>query len=438
MITTPVVRADGSVISEEGYDDQTGLFLRLIGDAPAPIETYSQDDAVTAANRLLSVFSDFPFARSEHRAALLSYILTLLSRNAFEGPAPLFLFDANVRGSGKSLLVDLVSIITSGHDISRMCNPKDDEECRKRITALALGGDAAVMIDNVDGQLGCASLDAALTSTSWKDRKLGHSEIVELPLRISFAATGNNVMLGADTSRRVVHIRLESPEERPEEREGFRHADIRKHVRENRTQLLSDALTILSSFIKSGKPNQGLRAWGSFEGWSEVVRQTVVWCGQADPGLTRQELVDYSDREFIALQRLLAAWAEIDPRHSGLSVNDLLQKLSREPRKFASVRDAVLEIAPPTRGDLPTVRQLGNRFKHLRKRVVNGRFLDHREGRSRSSLWFVSTVVSRCGESDDSGESDSTTQTQLFHTKKSLEAETHSPDTPDSPTQGSE
>jgi hypothetical protein len=413
VITTPVVREDGSLINKPGYDEQTGLFFEPIDEVLQLPDNPSKDDAKEAANRLLDVFSDFPFARSEHRAALLAYILTLLSRQTFDGPSPLFLLDANVRGSGKSLIVDLVSIITSGHDISRMSNPKDDDECRKRITALALAGDRAALIDNVAGNLGCPSLDAALTSTQWKDRILGRSEIVELPLTVTWAATGNNVMLAADTSRRVVHIRLESPEERPEERDGFRHPNIRCHVRENRRALLTDALTIVSAFIKAGKPNQDLPPWGSFEGWSDVVRQAVVWCGLPDPGLTRQELVESSDREANALRQLLLSWAEIDPQGHGLSVGELLTKLAKSSQGFPVFRDALLEFAPPSKGDLPASRQLGKRLARFRKRVVTGRYLDYREGRARARFWFVGSVNKSSrqppeflnGDSDDSSDS---------------------------------
>jgi hypothetical protein len=45
------------------------------------------------------------------------------------------------------------------------------------------------------------------------------------PLRIIWYATGNNCQLKADTARRVCHIRLESPDERPElRRHKSRHS----------------------------------------------------------------------------------------------------------------------------------------------------------------------------------------------------------------------
>lgn len=47
---------------------------------------------------------------------------------------------------------------------------------------------------------------------------------------MSWFATGNNVQLGADTSRRVCHIRLESAKERPETRDDVKYEDLRDHV----------------------------------------------------------------------------------------------------------------------------------------------------------------------------------------------------------------
>jgi hypothetical protein len=358
------------------------------------------------------VFADFPFALLKHFSVLLAYLLTLLGRHAFAGPSPLILLDANVRGSGKTLLVDLVSIIFSGHEMSRMTNPGDDDEFRKRITALVMAGESTVLIDNIDGKFGCPSLDCALTSTSWKDRPLGRSEIVELPLRITWAATGNNIMLVGDASRRVACIRLKSLEERPEERKEFRHADIKGYVREHRTELLADALTILSAFINAGRPDQKLSSWGSFEGWSETVRQAVAWCGLPDPGLTRKELVESSDTEAIALRQFLQSWGEIDPDRNGLTCSEVLKKLAVAPDEYPAFRSALLELVPPQKDGLPSVRQLGNQFRRHRQRVLDGWQLDYDEERSRSRLWCVmavkpnqSTTEPQLGDTGDTDDS---------------------------------
>src|SRR5262249_27110304 len=142
-----------------------------------------------------------------------------------------------------------------------------------------------------------ASLDAALTGVVWKDRILGRSEIVEMPLVTTWAATGNNVVLGGDLSRRGCHIRLDSKLENPEERADFRHQELLRWVRQERPRLLAAALTILAAYCKAGRPDQRLKTWGSFGGWSGLVRQAIVWSGLPDPGETREELARSSDRE---------------------------------------------------------------------------------------------------------------------------------------------
>lgn len=111
---------------------------------------------------LLEAVEDFPFGSNVHKAAWLAGTLTPLGRYAFHGPAPLFLYDANVRGCGKSLLTDVTSIITAGRAMARMSLPRDDDETRKRITALAVAGEPEILIDNLPaGGFGSPSLDAA-------------------------------------------------------------------------------------------------------------------------------------------------------------------------------------------------------------------------------------------------------------------------------------
>ena len=166
--------------------------------------------------------------------------------------------------------------------------PRDDEEFRKRITALAIAAEPLVLIDNISGTLGSPSLDAALTATSWSDRILGQTAMASgIPLFATWYATGNNVILAADTARRTLHIRLESPLESPEERAGFRHPALLAWIRQERGRLAVAPVTILAAYCAAGRPDMGLRPWGSFEAWSGLVRQAVVWVGMPDPAETR-------------------------------------------------------------------------------------------------------------------------------------------------------
>ena len=142
VVEAPVLRADGTVLHAPGYDEATGLYYQPQIAFPEIPATPTHDDAKNALKKLLEVVEDFPFAKDEHRAAWVASVLTPLSRFAYHGPAPLFLIDANVRGSGKSLLADVTALIASGRRMARMSAPHDDDEFRKRITALAIAGAA--------------------------------------------------------------------------------------------------------------------------------------------------------------------------------------------------------------------------------------------------------------------------------------------------------
>ena len=406
VINSPILRCDGTVLQAPGYDAATGLFYEPYGPPiDVPVEP-SLEDAIACRDVLIDVVADFPFASGAHRAAWLAFLLTPFARYAFAGPSPLFLIDANIRASGKSLLADIGAIIVTGRDMPRMSCPGDDDEMRKRITAIALGGDQMVLIDNIAGELGGASLDAALTATVWKDRILGRSETAEMPLLTTWAATGNNVILRADTSRRICHIRLDSKLENPEEREDFQHANLLQWVRQERARLLSAALTILAAYCRAGRPDQGLKPWGSYEGWSSLVRQAIVWVGLPDPGETREELARSSDREASSLRALLQGWSEVDSEGTGLTVTKLIERLEANPDSYELLRGAILEMCPTQFGKFPSAKSIGSKFRHLRSRVVGGKALDKRDHHG-TAVWFVTDVTqtdaNRCQDVADGG-----------------------------------
>lgn len=404
---TPLMRADGSILQEPGYDSATGIFLELGNLVVAVPDEPTRDQAREAAAELLEVFCDFPFEAPCHRSAVLALILTMFARPAFTGPTPLFLFDANVRGSGKTLAADIVGLITTGEDLARMSNPGDDNEARKRITALVIRGVLLCLIDNIVGTLGSAALDAALTATRWQDRILGHSQVVDMPMSIVWLATGNNTILAADTSRRVCPIRLNCQEEKPENRKGFRHPDLRQHVRANRGQLVSAALTILRAFHVAGRPQVDLPGWGSYESWTALIRQAIVWLGLPDPAGGRIDLMERADVQASALRMLIESWPEIDSDGTGLTTGQLLRKLSEHPNFFTRVREAILELCGGSPEKLPTVRSVGNKLRHLKGRIVGLLCLDSHPDRTGAQVWRVVKSAASGADAESAGSADS-------------------------------
>ena len=156
-------------------------------------------------------------------------------RPAIHGSSPMFVFDANLAGTGKSMLVDIISLIAVGRCMGRTIYPASEEEMAKTMLAIALGGSRLVLFDNAATgyPIGGPTLDAALTAMSWSGRVLQVSKFAtDVPLCATFFASGNNLGLKGDSLRRMVLSRLESPEERPEERDNFKIPRLLDHVRE--------------------------------------------------------------------------------------------------------------------------------------------------------------------------------------------------------------
>jgi hypothetical protein len=389
VVTHPAFLANGSLLSHPGFDPSSGLYVFLeAGIEVAVPEHPTREDVARAVEALEDVIADFPFQTPAHKAAWFAGLLTVLAWFGFEGPAPLFLIDGNVRGVGKGLLADVVALIVFGRRFSTMAYTNDREELRKRITALALEGERAVLLDNLAGAVGNDVFDNALTSSYWKDRILSTNKNYESPLHLSWFGTGNNVQLGADTSRRVCHIRMESPEERPELKANFRHKELRSHVRRNRGKLLTAALTILRGWHVAGRPTHNLAPWGSFEGWSSVVREAVVFAGLPDPGLTREELQRHSDRDAAGMETVLEAIQRLDPNRHGLTTADLIQRCQKETTENAELCGAIEELC----GKLDS-RKLAGRFKHFQRRNFGGKMLDKAgEDRTKTNRWAVFAV----------------------------------------------
>ena len=380
----PILRPDGSVWQTRGYDEVTDVLFESGGAEFPPVpDCPTLDDAKAGVVDLLEVACDFPFEAEEHRAAWLAGLLTPLAQSAFTGPSPLFLVDSNVRGVGKGLLAQTIGCIVLGREMPVSSYAHDREEMRKIVTSIAIAGDQLILLDNLEGAFGNAALDRALTTTRWKDRVLGVNKMIDLPLTPAWYATGNNVAVAADTARRVIHVRLDTLMELPEERTGFRHPNLLAWIRENRPRLLTAALTILSAYCKAGRPAQSLRPYGSFEGWSDLVRQAVVWVGMDDPCLTRIKLAETSDISMDALSQLLAAWKKYNPPGEGVVISKMLNRLYPVDRQNApsddaavAMRAALENIVGCPAGKTPAAREVAYKLRGFRRRVLGGTYLD--------------------------------------------------------------
>jgi hypothetical protein len=253
------------------------------------------------------VLVDFPFSDNASRANCLAAILLPFVRPYIAGPTPLHLIEATKPGSGKNLLMDIISVIATGFRPSIFTEGGDDNEWRKRITANLIRLPFFILIDNIRKKLDSSNLSAALTATVWTDRIMGLSEIAEVPIDTLWYATGNNVETSDEVARRIVPIRLSPMEERPHERQDFKRHDLMEWVKENRWPLVVAALNLIQSWVIAGSP-KGLRTLGSFEPWAHTMSGICEHIGVRGFMDNAKTFYDLNDRDSSEWSAFVLEW----------------------------------------------------------------------------------------------------------------------------------
>lgn len=303
---SPVYLPNGGLLSEDGYDADSGIYVSMSGLG----RTSATMPLAEAVALLKDTLADFPFVDAASEAHAVAMIVQPFVRPLIDGPTPLYLIDAPTRGTGKTLLANLACLLSDGSAARTMAMPRSDEELEKRITALLMAGHGAVLIDNIDRKLEGGSMAAALTTTSWRGRVLGKSEMLDIPNNATWLATGNNVDVSDEVARRIALIRLDSGVERPEERDGFRHPDLLGWAKGRRDRIVSSVLSIVRHWLDEGAP-RGRTVLGGFESWTAVMGG-ILDAADIDGFLgNRDYLYAVADLESREWEALCAAWHAI-------------------------------------------------------------------------------------------------------------------------------
>jgi hypothetical protein len=289
IISAPIMREDGVILSRSGYDKDTGLFLVSDMGWPAIPDRPTLADAKAALRILRGPFEQFPFVAEEHVAVHIAAILTAIQRRLL-GACPVFGYSAPAQRSGKSMLAESVAILATGKPAPATGFSRDQEEIRKSITSALREGHLIVNLDNIEVPLASPDLARAITQSDYQDRLLGKNMMLRLPTNVLWTATGNNLVFRGDLSSRALLCRIDSRLERPESR-TFRIPHLQSYLKKNRPRLVAAALTILRAYHVAGRPRQQVQPWGGFDNWSASIREPLVWLGLADPCKTRENVV---------------------------------------------------------------------------------------------------------------------------------------------------
>lgn len=340
---TPVLRPDGTFHTGHGFDPATGLYHWAPGIDPITIPDRPSGRQLAAAVALIDdMFYDFPFSTTADRANAWGLMLTPIVRPVI-GLAPLALLDAPQPGSGKTILATVTTIVATGRPAAMQPFPTNDEELEKRITTMLLAGATTIAFDNVDGTIRSPVLAGALTVSMWQGRMLGRSEGVEVPNRVTWLATGNNIDVGGDMARRCYRIRLEPAGDALGR--DYRHSPLEPWVTERRSELVAALCTIVRSWWVAGRPEaEKAPRMDSFDLWASNIAAILAHAGV--PGFleNQEDFRRNNDREAVGWEAFLSTWLDHYGADRALTVKSLVSgmEVSDSPLR-ASLPDDLAE-----------------------------------------------------------------------------------------------
>lgn len=400
VITTPTLRPDGSILKAPGYDPATRLYVLLDPDfrLPAIQQRPSRQEAERSLALLTDLVSGFPFVGPVDQAVALSGILTTVLRPTLP-VVPLHAIRAHTSGTGKSYLVDVSTVIATGRPCPATSVGKTEEETEKRLGAHLLQGDAIISLDNVNGELGGDLLCQMTERTMVRPRILGRSEAPEIECRAMPFATGNNLVIVGDMTRRTVMSSLDANVERPEQRH-FEFSPVDRVIAD-RGAYVAAVLTILLAYRAAGSPRV-CGPIGSYGAWSDTVRSALVWLGEADPVASMETTRD-EDPKLGAQRELFEHWQEYLIEGRFYSVTDVINAACETYNMEGEYirpqfRDLLMRMTRAASAK-PSGNSLGKWFSDLHGRVAGGFRLDVAKDEKRGNRYGLMRV--RDGDPDE-------------------------------------
>jgi hypothetical protein len=211
-------------------------------------------------------------------------------------------------GSGKGLLLRLISAIAFGMQPEPFTAGDDRQELEKRLVGALIGGEPVVFLDNVNGAvLRSTTLSSVLTERPSALRPLGTSRLVKVECAAFVGVTGNALTPSVDLVRKFVVVELDARLEDASSREfapGFLEM-----IQSRRLELLAAALTIWRYGRQNAAELKRGRAFGNYDQWCQWCRDPLLTLGCADP-VKRVAALKQADPEWERSAALFKAWRE--------------------------------------------------------------------------------------------------------------------------------
>jgi hypothetical protein len=286
------------LITGEGFDADSGLYLSPVGTVVDVSESPSEAEVEAAAHLLQEPWTDFPFVSPggdiqpdvSLSAAIYSMFIAANRRALDIAPGIAFSSHGEGMSSGKTLAGEVICTVATGDIPTPISLSPDFSEQRKEIISHLVEGDGCLFMDNVANgtRFDSAPLAIAMTNPRFKARLLGANKQIEASTRTMPVATGNALNLAGDLASRLLLARIDTGLERPEDRSvtGYRIPDLRRWTVEHRQQLVAAVHTIVRGYLKECRARGGTPgpvadrrevSGTRFGGRCDVLRDAFLW-----------------------------------------------------------------------------------------------------------------------------------------------------------------
>jgi putative DNA primase/helicase len=152
---------------------------------------------------------------------------------------------------------------------------------------------------------------------------------------------------------------------------------------------------MMQSYFAVGAPTTKLPALGSYEGWSRLIRQAIVWTGMVDPCEARLSIEAESDPLYEKRDRLLLEWEQCYET-TATTLNQAIQDIAQcaavpptPPNQWDDLRGALAAFDPQYTGTKMNTQLIGEAIRAMQGSVIDGRrFVKDGEYR-RAAKWKI-------------------------------------------------
>ena len=173
-----------------------------------------------------SCWVSFHSADRPEQVAAMSALITPNERAAL-ACVPMHATSAPEPGTGKSFLLDTSAVIAIGDVMPIAAAGKDIEEMEKRLNTKIVQGVTNFSLDNVSIPIGGDALCQIIERPTYSLRILGLTKGKDRRNTWSLFASGTNLRVKDDVTRRTLLIRMDAKMDQPERR-VFRHNPVER------------------------------------------------------------------------------------------------------------------------------------------------------------------------------------------------------------------